>query len=64
MRDTIVIGGSAGSVRALRELLYGVRPCDPVTLGGVILVLLASGALALVVPVRRATRVDPISVLR
>ncbi len=62
-----LVGGAVGVallVRALRELLYGVRPYDPVTLGGVILVLLASGALALVVPVRRATRVDPISVLR
>jgi predicted permease len=60
-------GGALGVVavsRAVRELLYGVRPFDPVTLVVSVVVLLACGAVALLVPVRRATRVDPISALR
>jgi ABC-type antimicrobial peptide transport system permease subunit len=62
-----LVGGLAGVAlvgRAVRQLLYGVRPFDPVTLGVATLVLLACGAVALLVPVRRATRADPISALR
>jgi putative ABC transport system permease protein len=50
--------------RLLQKLLYGVSPFDPVALGGAIATLIACAAVALLVPVRRATRVDPISVLR
>ncbi|AHG88620.1 permease [Gemmatirosa kalamazoonensis] len=60
-------GGAVGVVavsRAVRQLLYGVSPFDPATLAGAALVLLACGAAALLVPVRRATRADPISALR
>jgi ABC-type antimicrobial peptide transport system permease subunit len=62
-----LLGGAAGVVvvaRAVRGLLYGVQPFDPVTLGGAVLVLLVCGAVALMAPVRRATRADPISALR
>jgi predicted permease len=59
--------GAAGVVvvsRLVSRLLYGVTPFDPIALGsaGVILVLCA--VIALLAPVRRATRADPISVLR
>ncbi len=50
--------------RAVRTLLYGVGPFDPVALGVALLLLVACAALALLVPVRRATRADPTSVLR
>jgi putative ABC transport system permease protein len=62
----LVIGGFGIVMvtRMLRELLYGVRPFDPLTLTASIGVLLVCGIVALLVPVRRATRVDPISVLR
>ncbi len=62
-----LVGGGAGVVvvaRLLGDLLYGVRPFDPLTLGATAAVLLACGAAALLVPVRRAARVDPISTLR
>ena len=62
-----LVGGAAGVAlvgRFLRDLLYGVRPLDPLTLGAAAFVLLACGVVALLVPVRRATRVDPISALR
>ena len=59
--------GAAGVVvvsRALAQLLYGVRPLDPLALGSAAGILILSAAVALMVPVRRATRADPISVLR
>ena len=60
-------GGAVGVVlvaRLLRGLLYGVAPFDPIALGMAVVLLLACAAVALLGPVRRATRVDPITVLR
>ena len=60
-------GGAAGVfmvARLIRGLLYGVTPFDPIALGLAVTVLLACAAIALLVPVRRATRVDPIRALR
>jgi predicted permease len=51
-------------VRLVRDLLYGVAPFDPVALGVAVATLLAAGTIALLVPVRRATRADPVAVLR
>jgi predicted permease len=62
-----LVGGAFGVVivaRLVRGLLYGVQPFDPIALGLAVLLLLASAAAALLVPVRRATRVDPITALR
>jgi putative ABC transport system permease protein len=50
--------------RALRGLLYGITPADPVSLGLVALVLLLSAALACYLPARRAARLDPMIALR
>jgi putative ABC transport system permease protein len=51
-------------VRLLRELLYGVSPFDPLTLGGSIAILVACATMALLIPLRRATRVDASVALR
>jgi ABC-type antimicrobial peptide transport system permease subunit len=59
--------GAVGIViaaRLVKSQLYGVPEFDPVTIIGAIVVLLVCAGAALLVPVRRATRVDPISVLR
>ena len=59
--------GAAGTVfvsRSIGELLYSVRPFDVVALGTAVGVLGLCAAVALLVPVRRATRADPIAVLR
>jgi len=62
----IAIGlvGAFATTRVLQSLLFGVSPTDPVTLGGVTVILVMLGALAAYAPARRATKVDPVEVLR
>jgi putative ABC transport system permease protein len=50
--------------RVLSSLLYGVSWADPITLGGVSLVLLVVTAAATAIPARRASRVPPASALQ
>jgi ABC-type antimicrobial peptide transport system permease subunit len=50
--------------RSLGAMLYGVEPLDPLALGTAGLLPITCGAIALLVPVRRATRADPVSILR
>jgi len=62
-----LVAGAVGVVlvaRGLGGLLYGVTPFDPIALGVAGTTLIVSAVVALLVPVRRATRVDPVSVLR
>ena len=50
--------------RMMMDLLYGVRPADPVTFAVVTIVLASTSILACYIPARRAMRVDPIVALR
>ena len=50
--------------RALRGLLYGVQPSDPLTLIAMAALFLVVSTTAVLMPVWRATRVDPVRVLR
>jgi putative ABC transport system permease protein len=50
--------------RALSGLLFGVRPSDPLTLAGVIVLVFGVAALAAFVPSLRASRIDPVEALR
>jgi len=61
-----VIGlfGAFVATRALRGLLFGVQPLDPLSLLGAALLLVAVAALACWLPARRATKLDPLAVLR
>jgi predicted permease len=59
--------GTAGALlgtRALRGMLFGVRPTDPATHLAVTALILATAALACWLPARRAGRVDPAGALR
>jgi predicted permease len=56
--------GVAAITRAIRELLYGVRPLDGVTLVGVIALVGTVALGAASVPAWRATRIDPQTSLR
>ncbi len=62
----VVLGlvASIGAGRALSSLLFQVNPRDPVTLGGVSLLLAGVALLACYLPARRATHVDPLVALR
>lgn len=62
----IVVGiaGALATTRLLGSLLYGVTPTDLPTFCGVAAVLVATAMLASWIPVRRATRVDPMIALR
>jgi putative ABC transport system permease protein len=50
--------------KVLRNLLYEVRPTDPVTYAVVTLVLLLIALFACWLPARRASRIDPMAALR
>lgn len=52
------------AARALASILYGIPGADPATLLAVVLLLAVTALAAAVLPARRATRVDPIRVLR
>jgi putative ABC transport system permease protein len=55
---TFVLGQS------LATFLFGVKPTDPLTLGGTALVFAVVALLACWLPARRATKVDPMEALR
>lgn len=60
----IGIVASALLTRVLRGLVFGVSATDPIAFAAVIVLLSAVALAATYVPARRATRVDPIKVLR
>ena len=66
----VVLGVGIGLVAALsltrvvESLLFDVRPTDPLTFVGVVLLLAAVALLACYLPAQRATKVDPLIGLR
>jgi putative ABC transport system permease protein len=57
-------GGALGSAALLERLVFGVSASDPLTLGTVAAALLVVALIASLVPAYRASRVDPLQVLR
>jgi putative ABC transport system permease protein len=58
------LAAAYGLARLLAMLIYGVSATDPVTFVGIPLALIASAALAITIPARKAARIDPIAALR
>jgi len=58
------VGGALSLTRFMAGLLYKVKPTDPLTLIAVSALLMITGLLAGFLPAHRASRVDPMIVLR
>jgi putative ABC transport system permease protein len=55
---------SAWTATFTQSLLYNVQPRDPLTFSAAALTLIAVATLAAWLPARRASRIDPVQVLR
>jgi ABC-type lipoprotein release transport system permease subunit len=69
MRPVVVgmavgLAGAAAAAGALRSMLFGIAPVDPISFAIVVAVLLGSSGLACYVPARRAAALDPMTALR
>lgn len=62
----VALGTAAAfaGTRLLTGMLHGVGAQDPVTMAGVVVVILVAAAAAVLIPARRASRLDPMAVLR
>ena len=66
----VVVGSATGVIasiaatRAIRTLLFGVTPLDPLSVAAAPFLLASVALIACLIPARRATRVDPLVALR
>jgi putative ABC transport system permease protein len=61
---SIGLAGGIGVATAMGNILYGVSPTDPATIGLVVVMLIAVTLIATALPAWRASRIDPVSALR
>jgi putative ABC transport system permease protein len=58
------LGAALALGRVVSSLIYGVRATDPLTFAAVALLLLIVGIFATIIPAYRATRIEPVRILR
>jgi ABC-type antimicrobial peptide transport system permease subunit len=58
------VAGALALSRITQSLLYGVDPADPATFATVVGVITVVATAACLIPMRRATRVDPLTAMR
>jgi ABC-type lipoprotein release transport system permease subunit len=58
------MAGSWALSRTLKSLLFGVTSTDPLTFAAMLVILTAVALAAGYLPARRASRIDPASILR
>jgi predicted permease len=61
---TLGIGAALAATRALATMLFEVRTSDPLTLLAVAVLLITAAFVAVLVPARRAARLDPLIAVR
>ena len=61
---TIGVPAALALGRMVSSLLYGLKPADPLTSSGAVIILFAVAGVASYFPARRASRVDPMVALR
>jgi len=64
MGATLGLAGALVAARALKGMLFGVSPADPLTFAAVTVFLAFVAFAACWIPARRATKVDPLVALR
>jgi ABC-type antimicrobial peptide transport system permease subunit len=60
----IGVAGALGVGRLLQSLLVQTSSRDALTLASIVIVMIAVSIMACLLPARRATRLDPLAVLR
>jgi putative ABC transport system permease protein len=62
--SAVGVAGAGLLSKLMTRMLYGVQPTDPTTFAGVAVVLGAVAVIAMCIPARRATRIEPMVALR
>ena len=60
----IGLAAAAALSRLVASLIFGIHATDPLTFSAVVLILVAVGTLANIIPAYRATRIEPVRTLR
>ena len=58
------LAAAFGLTRLISSMLFGVKGSDPIAFGGVVVTLAVAAWIAIYIPARRATRIDPLIALR